>query len=352
MLAIDASSPFKPRTIRYYGGKAKLADFIIDGMVEFGLKEGMSVLDGFTGTSVIAQELKHRGFQAFANDNLYFSYVLADAHLAFNKVPNFNKLKLDSGVFEYLNSIKPKEGFITRNYSPYSGCDRMYLTIENAKRVDAVRDQIEEWKTLSLISNSEFNYLVASLIYAINLVSNITGTYGAYLKFWEGRATKKLMLTPIEVHASKYKNQAWHSDVVEAVSKQHYDFIYLDPPYNSRGYFSNYFLLELIAKGWYEFLPIPMGVTGIPRNIEVRSEYSSKKEVSAAFQRLISKCNAEYVFLSYNNEGLLPESRLLEILSDAGEVTVLSQEHRRYRSINQDGTNSITKELLFAVRKK
>jgi adenine-specific DNA-methyltransferase len=228
----------------------------------------------------------------------------------------------------------------------------MYLSIENAQKVDAVRDQIEEWKIADLISNSEFNYLLASLIYSINLVSNITGTYGAYLKFWEGRAIKSLVLMPIQVSPGKFKNEAMYGDVIAAVSKQHYDFIYLDPPYNSRAYFSNYFFLELVARGWYNNIPIPTGITGIPTNIAVRSDFSSKKEVSGAFQRLISNCNSEFVFLSYNNEGLLPESKLLDILNDAGEVSVLSQDHKRYRSINQDGSNSVTQELLFVVRKK
>jgi adenine-specific DNA-methyltransferase len=267
-------------------------------------------------------------------------------------MPSFKKLKLESDVFMYLNSIRPIVGFVTKNYSPYDGCERMYLSIENAKRVDAIRDQIEEWKTSDLISLSEFNYLIASLIYAINLVSNITGTYGAYLKFWEGRSTKSLALIPIEITPSNFKNQAMFGDIIDAVCKQRFDFIYLDPPYNSRTYFSNYFLLEVVAKGWYETIPIPQGVTGIPGNIRVTSDYSTKKDVSGAFQRLISKCNSDYVFLSYNNEGLLPESKLLDILNDAGEVSVLSQDHKRYRSVNQDGSNSVTQELLFVVRKK
>jgi len=343
---------FKPRTIRYYGGKAKLADFIIGGLQQSGLKEGMTVLDGFTGTSVVAQELKHRGFHTYASDHLYFCYALADAHLAFNHQPTFKKLKLNSGVLDYLNSLKPKNGFITRNYSPFEQCERMYLSIENANKVDAIRDQIEEWKNEDLVTHSEFNYLLATLIYGINLVSNITGTYGAYLKFWEGRSKKSLFLTPIDIAPSKYSNQAMCKDVVEAVSKQYYDFIYLDPPYNSRGYFSNYFFLEMVAKGWYETIPIPQGVTGIPRNLEVRSDYSSKMEVSGAFQRLINKCDAEYVAISYNNEGLLPQEKLLEILNDFGKVKILTQEHKRYRSVNQDGSNSITQELLFVVRKK
>jgi adenine-specific DNA-methyltransferase len=108
----------------------------------------------------------------------------------------------------------------------------------------------------------------------------------------------------------------------------------------------------MVAKGWYDNIPVPSGVTGIPKNLEVRSDYSSRKEVSGAFQRLISKCDAKFVALSYNNEGLLSQDKLIEILNDVGEVTVLTQEHKRYRSINQDGSNSMTQELLFVVRKK
>jgi adenine-specific DNA-methyltransferase len=161
MLPIDEHARFKPRTIRYYGGKAKLADFIIKGMSEFGLREGMRVLDGFTGTSVIAQELKYRGYQTFANDNLYFSYALADAHLAFNELPKFENLNLEPEIFVYLNTIKPSTGFVTKNYSPYDDCDRMYLSVENAQKVDAIRDQIEVWKSKNLITLSEFLSVVA-----------------------------------------------------------------------------------------------------------------------------------------------------------------------------------------------
>ena len=343
---------FKPKTIRYYGGKARLADFIIKGLQQSGLKEGMTVLDGFTGTSVVAQELKHRGYHTYANDHLYFCYALADAHLAFNHTPNFNKLNLNSDVIDYLNTLAPKNGFVTRNYSPFEECERMYLSIENANKVDAIRDQLEEWKNEETISISEFNYLLAALIYSINLVSNITGTYGAYLKFWESRSKNSLILVPIDITSSKYMNQAMCKDVVEAVSERHYDFIYLDPPYNSRGYFSNYFFLETVAQGWYEKVPIPQGITGIPRNLEVRSDYTSRVEVGAAFERLINKCDADYVAISYNNEGLLSQEKLLEILKGFGKVKLFTKEHKRYRSINQDGTNSITQELLFVVRKK
>ena len=48
MTITNSERAYKPRTIRYYGGKAKLTEFIVSGMMKSGLKKGMAVLDGFT----------------------------------------------------------------------------------------------------------------------------------------------------------------------------------------------------------------------------------------------------------------------------------------------------------------
>lgn len=57
---------------------------------------------------------------------------------------------------------------------------RMYLTPENALRIDFIRNKIENWKNKELITINEYYYLLASLIEGVPYVSNITGTYGAY----------------------------------------------------------------------------------------------------------------------------------------------------------------------------
>ena len=55
----------------------------------------------------------------------------------------------------------------------------MYLTSENAKRIDYIRNTIEQWKNKNWINENEYFYLIASLIEGIPFVSNITGTYEA-----------------------------------------------------------------------------------------------------------------------------------------------------------------------------
>ena len=339
------------RGIRYYGGKGKLTPFILETMAQYGMTEASTVLDAFSGTSIVSQAFKRYGAKTIANDNLFFCFALASAHLATNSVPRFKKLDLGMPIVEYLNSLGPRQGFVTRNYSPTGNCHRMYLTPANAEKVDAIREQIHEWKTLNLITRNEELYLIALLILAVNLVSNVTGTYGAYLKFWEGRALKHLVLSDIEIVPNAHKNIALNSDAQKAVSRQHHDFIYLDPPYNSRGYFSNYFLLEVIARGWFDKEPILTGITGIPKEMAVQSKFSSKVQVESAFTQLIDSCSADVVALSYNNEGLMPKDKLCVLLADFGTVTIVDTDHRRYKSINQSSGQKTTKEMLFVLEK-
>ena len=338
-------------TIRYYGGKSKLVEFINDSLLKSGIKAGASILDGFTGTSVVAQSFKRAGFETTANDHLYFSYVLADAHLHFNVEPKFKALGGLATVLNLLNTINGETDFITKNYSPHNNCERMYFSKTNAQKIDAIRNLIKEWEDEKLITIHEKNYLIASLIHAINLVSNITGTYGAYLKFWESRSTKKLMLQALPITNSNFKNKSLNMDVYQIINNS-YDFVYLDPPYNSRNYFANYFLLEIIARGWHNFEFKPAGITGKPNNFELKSDFNSKNKVEGAFHKLLANCNSENIAISYNNEGVLALDRLLEICDLYGRVRTFTFEHKRYRSVNQTGDVTSTTEVLLNVRKK
>ena len=148
-----------------------------------------------------------------------------------------------------------------------------------------------------------------------------------------------------------HKNSALNLDALDAVSRQKYDYIYLDPPYNSRTYFSNYFLLEVISRGWFDNEPIPRGITGIPKELSVRSKFSSKREVESGFAELFESCSANFVVLSYNNEGLLPEDKLGRLMRDFGKVTIIGTEHRRYKSVNQPTGQKSTREMLFILEK-
>ena len=99
-----------------------------------------------------------------------------------------------------------------------------------------------------LINENEYFYLLSSLIESIPFVSNIAGTYGAYLKHWDKRALKKLELVKLDVVENHKKNKCFNVDANELIHKISGDILYIDPPYNSRQYVPNYHILQTVAK--------------------------------------------------------------------------------------------------------
>lgn len=338
--------------MRYYGCKTKLLDYIEEAVSKLNLKDDSIFFDIFSGTTAVGHHFKKLGYTVYSNDFLEFAYALAYTNIQLNKVPSFKGLKLDEEVLTYLNKIPGKIGFITKNYSPYKENKRQYLSIENAKKVDAIREKIYEWDKAKKINKDEHYYLISSLINAVSLVANVTGTYAAFLKSWDRRALKTLTLMPGDIVDNKKKNKAFHEDANTLVSKHEVDVLYLDPPYNSRQFASNYFLLELIAEGWFDQKPKIYGNAGMRPYEHQKSDYSISRKAETALQGLISEAKAKYILLSYNDEGIIPLESIKRILRTRGAVIEYKKDHKRYRAINQDGSKTTTKEHLFLLTVK
>ena len=363
--------------MRYYGCKDKLLKFIEKAVRKTELYDGAKFVDLFTGTTSVARHFKKLGYTIIANDNLEFCYALAKAYIELNELPKFKglnklikkttdvqkRLELDKPimgdypherVISYLNNLKPIEGFIYSNYCPTKTKGiRTFFTDENGGKIDTIRTKIQEWKENNLINELEYYYLITALLEAVNLVSNVAGTYAACLKKWDGRAFRKLTLNPPEIIPSKRRNKALKQDANELIKEISADILYLDPPYNSRQYITNYFLLELIAEGWFNREIKVRGKTGLVFDESKKSLYSQKSTAYKVFSDLINNTKARYILVSYNNEGILTEEQIKQELVKKGEVVISQYVHKRYRSINQ-GENDPTsvKEHLFLVKTK
>jgi len=262
--------------MRYYGCKSKLLDFLSEGVAKTGINSGAIFCDLFSGTTTVARYFKQKGYTVYANDFLEFSYSLARTYIKNNDYPLFEGLhgivtgvngSIDNikRVIEYINNLKPLKGFIYENYCPAGtknlDSPRMYFTNDNGMKIDAIRTKIQEWKDSKLITEDEFYILLTSLIEAIPYVANISGNYAAYLKHWDPRALKSIKLQVPDIPKSKRDNKVFKEDANNLVKKIYSDILYLDPPYNTRQYAPNYFLLELIAEGWFNEKPIIYGKT-------------------------------------------------------------------------------------------
>jgi adenine-specific DNA-methyltransferase len=342
--------------MRYYGNKTKLLEFIYENVSSLNVSEEKTFFDLFSGTSSVSNYFKQKDYQVIANDWLYFCYVIAVSKVKINNEPNFfnlkNTLKINTlnELYDYLNNLPERSGFITKNYTPFGESRRQYFSESNGKKIDAIRTLIEEWAESKLINSEEECYLIASLLYAVNKVSNVTGTYGSYLKKWDNRALKELTVQPIKLIYSPREHIVLNEEALDVVGKYEVDILYLDPPYNSRQYVSNYFILELIGVGWFgEKLPEIYGHTGMCSFNNKKSSFSSKVKALDSFESLIEKAKSKYIVLSYNEEGIIDHDEIKRVLSSKGSLSIKQFKHKRYRSINQDGSFSKTTEFLFIV---
>jgi len=335
--------------MRYIGSK-KLLLGEIERVIDENVQSAETFCDIFSGTVCVGNYFKKK-YKVITNDLLYFSYCIQQAIIENNTVPKFEKLgftpveyfnELDSNE---LTELKKEKRFCVNNYSPAGG--RMYLSESNALKIDYIRNKIKDWHGEGLINDFEFYYLIAVLVETIPFVSNISGTYGAYNKFWDKRSLNDIVLKDIEVIDNGKANRAFNQDGNELIKSISGDILYVDPPYNKRQYSSNYHLLETVAK--YDF-PNLKGVTGLREN-EVKSNYCKKNVVLKSFEDLIKNAKFEHIIVSYSTEGLMGVNDIEAVLRKYGTSCKMYEiDYRRFKS-NKVKTNNTLKELIFYMRK-
>ena len=330
--------------MRFIGNKTNLLNDIAQVIKENCDGTEKVFCDIFSGTSSVARFFKNR-YKIISNDLLYFSYVLQKGTIENNEIPSFKKLedRLNiHDVFDYLENIDIKQEkfnkFIYENYSPNKKCERMYLTSENALRIDFIRNKIEEWRNKELINKKEYYYLLAALIEGVPFVSNITGTYGAYLKQWDKRAFKKFEMIRLNVIDNNVKNQCYNKNSNDLIQEISGDILYLDPPYNERQYLPNYHLLETIAR--YDN-PEINGKTGIREYNSEKSNYCIKNKVYSEMEELIKNAEFKHIIVSYNQDGLLGKNDIETILKKYGN----KETYKLYEIPYKQYQNKLTKKL-------
>ena len=345
--------------MRYIGNKLSLLEFIYSVVEENKLPKG-TFCDIFSGTTNVSKFFKKKGFKIISNDFMTYSYVFEKAYICNNKIPTFEGLSSEienpdiGSVLNFLNQLEGTEGFIFNNYckegTKNSEFIRNYFSEENAKKIDAIRDKIQEWKEEKKITEEEFYILLASLLEVVPSVSNVAGTYGAFMKINDPRMFKKLELENPKIIESEIDHECYNEDSNELIKNISCEILYIDPPYNHRQYATNYHILESIAVWDKQILD---NKTGLRPYDKQNSKYCYTSKCVQVFEDLIKNAKCDFIMLSYNTEGVIPYEEIKRILSEKGELRIYDQEYRRYKSnSNGNSDKDKLKELLFFVKVK
>lgn len=329
--------------MNYIGSKLSLMDFLTENIERVCQTEGGIFADLFAGTGIVGATFRQKGYEVLSNDIQYYSYVL-------NKHYIENTETVDPAIIDHLNGLEGIESFIYQNYCGGSGSGRNYFTDENGKKCDAIRTEIDRLYDKGQITENQKFSLLASLINSIDKYANTASVYGAFLKHIKKTAAKSFTLEMLPLIDGK-KGCVYNENINTLISKISGDILYLDPPYNARQYCSNYHVLETIAR--YDH-PTVYGKTGLRDTKSQKSQYCSAKTVAKAMDELLSQANFKYIFVSYNNEGLLSLDTMREIMQKYGTYELFSTDYHRFKADKEDKRNhkaSATVEYLHCLIK-
>lgn len=324
--------------MNYIGSKQKLAPWIksiIEKEYSGHLTEAVFA-DLFAGTGQVARHMKSHVQKVIVNDIEDYSYVLNKHYIG-----NCTELEPVADV------EKMFKGIVYKNFTEQSKIPRKYFTENNAQKIDGIRRQLEKKHTDGSISDEQFYWGLASLIESADKVANTTSVYGAFLKNFKASALKDLNYIWMPYLKTDQVNDVYQEDANDLIHKISGDILYLDPPYNARQYGANYHVLNKIVENKKFDSKLVTGLTDYNK-----SNYCKKDKVYEEFDALIKAAQFKYVFISYNNEGLISLKEFKTMLEQYGEYSLHRKVYKRYKAdAKRPNQPKTTYEYLHVLKK-
>ncbi|OQY36463.1 MAG: hypothetical protein B6229_10015 [Spirochaetaceae bacterium 4572_7] len=372
-----SSNYLTKQLIAYIGNKRTLLGFLSKVFDELDLGDNVTFSDPFAGTGAVSRLGKLKGFKVYSNDWEYYSFIVNSCFLNIDKSEITNLFKKYGGIEQVFEDFKNLDNdfspYISRYYAPENTenadyfKERLFYTKENAIFIDRARTKIETMYSgdnLTETEKKEKSILLGSLLYEVSTHANTSGVFKACHKGFGGHGkdalgrimTSMVMEIPNLIDSSS-KCVVSKLDAIDFVKGVSTDICYLDPPYNTHQYGSNYFMLNSVAKWDRPAVNQNRGVDG--RFVEkagirkdwkqTKSPFCYKKQAPEAFRELIRNIDSRYIILSYNTEGIIPFDQLFDIMETHGKVSLHIKDYVLYRGGKQGLTRKKPDELRTIV---
>jgi len=358
--------------VKYAGSKLRLLPCILELVRKVNPK---TVLDGFAGTTRVAQALARSGYRVIANDVSAWSKIFGTCYLL-NPHPESHYEPL----VDHLNALPGRDGWFTEHYGGEAnggssvGRDQLKKPwqIHNTRRLDAVREELERLP----LSQIEKAVLLTSLILALDSVDSTLGHFASYLHHWSPRSYNRLHLKVPRLIPALEPHAVYQSDIFDLLPTVEADLAYFDPPYGSNNekmppsrvrYAAYYHVWTSIC---LFDNPVLFGKarrradTSDTRAGSVFEEFrksdAGRFVAVEAIERLLQTAGARHIILSYSSGGRATADELNEVIHSVGQlVEVVELDHRKnvmaamrwtHKWVTDAGAPN--KEFLFLIKKR
>lgn len=335
-------------------------------------KEKMCIMDGFTGSGVVARALAHMCHTIITNDLETYAHLMSKCFL---QTPAARQLPLIAEHINYMNKLAIsgpyfEEGIIAKLYAPQNTNDvqvgeRCFYTRENAIIIDTLRKYISD----SVEPDLQV-YCLAPLLIKASIHTNTAGVFKGFYKDGDigcfggaGKNALSRIMKPITLDMPIWSTETYNSlcyntninGLMDTLDNpwigEPIDILYLDPPYNQHPYGSNYFMLNVIAKNEE---PVKVSkVSGIPTDWN-KSAYNSKASAIRDMTHLLQTglAKSHYIVLSYNDEGIISTEDWVNIFEPyvVEKREILYDTFKGSRNL-KDRSNKVI-EIMYIISKK
>ena len=354
--------------ITYIGNKRALLGPIgraVEAVKQRLNKSRLRMFDAFSGSGVVSLYLKAHASYLASNDIEDYATAIARCHLRNHSTVDFAALRQAvSDLNARAERTSLPRGFIQELYSPgdedaISPEDRVFYTIDNARRLDDYRRMLDE------LPADIREMLLAPLLHKASVHANNGGVFKGFYKNrhtgigqYGGTSSDALtrirgrvcleppILSRFECDSRVYQGDA--NQVARAV--RDIDIAYIDPPYNQHPYGSNYFMLNLLVR--YERPADVSRVSGIPVDWQ-RSGYNVRARSLPLLRQLFDALDARFLLVSFNDEGFIRPEDMQATLRRLGEVRTFETRYNTYRASRNLRNRSLhVTEQLFLVERR
>ena len=332
---------------RYQGSKAKLAERICEEMAHLDFS---TCLDAFGGTGSLAYRLKKAGKQVTYNDVLHFNYYIGLALIENNHV-HLSSADIDGLLQRHSGIAYPR--FVQDTFRD------IYFTEEENIWIDQTMTNIRQLTDPYKFALAFFALCQACMIkrpynlfHRKNLyirLSEVERSFGNKTT-WDGPFDEWFRIFVQEANRAVFDNgQANHAlnlDACEAPGE--YDLVYVDTPYISKqgvavDYLGFYHFLEGLTM--YEEWDAHIDRRSKHRRLKPRpSEWSDKRFIYEAFERLFRRYRDSMLVVSYRGDGIPSELELVALLKRY-KRTVHVEHFGQYKYVLS--TNAESHEILL-----